>query len=87
MASKSKRNRRNISPNGDNNNASVETASTPVAQSTTSKSEPVASAYKGSSRSTPQELIYPSFTRDLKWIALVAAIVVILLIVAYYMFR
>jgi hypothetical protein len=70
-----------------NNNPSMDTARASTDRPDLHQPDPVAASYKSTSRTSVQPQIYTSFAKDLKWIALVTCIVVILLIASYYLFR
>lgn len=84
MPSKSKRNRRNITQTRPVGNTTVNAAVTGEPVPSTA-APPVYRSSRTTAAETP--IVYGSFSKDIKWIGLVAAIVVILLIIAYYLFR
>ena len=89
MASKSKKNRRYIQPAKKANSSPVtqQMSETPVAADNANKATAPARSVLSAKTATMTADYSLSFFRDLKWIALVTGIVVVLLIVAYYLFR
>ncbi len=98
MPSKSKRNRRAFSQRAAAQRAitqnRIDTAS-PIAEGVGTPAAPTpvqpqrsTASYRPTPRgATAEPMVYTNFSRDLKWIGLVTAIVVILLIASYYIFK
>jgi hypothetical protein len=86
MPSKSRRSRRNIpQARGVNDIPGTGNSTTVAASTNTVQSSPSAPTYQKAQKAAEETAqIYTSFSRDIKWIAVVTGIIVILLIVAYY---
>jgi hypothetical protein len=98
MPSKSKRNRRASSQRAfaqraitpDKIEATATTGSGAAAPAASIPVQPqrAAGSYRPASRGAATEpMVYTNFSRDIKWIGLVTAIVVVLLIASYYIFK
>jgi hypothetical protein len=87
MPSKSKRNRRNISPNR-NIVANADTNSTSVPASPVGQDMNLNTVYNTSPKSSPAAVpANINFARDIKWISLVTVILIICLVIAYIFFH
>lgn len=88
MPYKSKKNRRSISPNrfsATRPTVNAETVSSPASVNQAVKSSVV---YSNTSKATASAIpVQTHFLREIKWIGLVAVVIVIFMVVAYYIFR
>jgi len=98
MPSKSKRNRRAFSQRAAAQRAmaqnKVEAAASSVADgaapavSTPAQSQKITGSYRQTSRVPAAEpIVVANFSREIKWIGLVAGIIVVLLIASFYIFK
>ncbi len=87
MPAKSRRNRRNI-PQSRKVTASPSTSSTATADigpATQPEKSPV--SYRATNKATAPAPTYPYILSEIKWISIVTAIVVVLLVIAYIFFH
>jgi hypothetical protein len=85
---KSKKNRRNIPPNRVSVTSSAGTAENSKTLTGINQPEKSRPVYGNTSKTSAAAVpIQTHFLSEIKWIGLVAVIIVILLVVAYYIFR
>jgi hypothetical protein len=88
MSPKAKKNRRNISQNKRGPGNFVTSPSSISTQTGQTQAAPEISSFSRSSKTNVYEVPNDtSFLKDIKWIGLVTLVIIILLIVAYLLFR